>query len=177
MKVMDGTRSSLPPRRGDRHWFAKCEVNIAKKLLGRLPQRSYEYLFKRNSRERLLNQHSRLTHDLEAQLPCQREDIDSIRNLARSFWRTQSKISTILCCIPGVVALGGKAAESSAEAEFPTLSLTEIQNARGIMDVLVEMLSAINPSNKEKFKGVEGLLKCHDTTKITLNSRLWRVKE
>ncbi|KAK4846744.1 hypothetical protein QYF36_021552 [Acer negundo] len=70
-----------------------------------------------------------------------------------------------------------EAAESSAEAEFPTLSLTEIQNARGIMDVLVEMLSAINPSNKEKLKGVEGLLKCHDTTKITLNSRLWRVKE
>ncbi|KAK0570493.1 hypothetical protein LWI29_002116 [Acer saccharum] len=42
-----------------------------------------------------------------------------------------------------------EAAESSAEAEFPTLSLTEIQNARGIMDVLTEMLSAIDPSNKE----------------------------
>ncbi|XP_028802165.1 TOM1-like protein 9 [Neltuma alba] len=40
-------------------------------------------------------------------------------------------------------------AESSAEPEFPTLSLTEIQNARGIMDVLAEMLSAIEPSNKE----------------------------
>ncbi|KAL6980115.1 hypothetical protein U1Q18_021766 [Sarracenia purpurea var. burkii] len=42
-----------------------------------------------------------------------------------------------------------EAAESSAEAEFPTLSLSEIQNARGIMDVLSEMLSAIDPENKE----------------------------
>ncbi|XP_054788560.1 TOM1-like protein 9 isoform X2 [Prosopis cineraria] len=41
------------------------------------------------------------------------------------------------------------AAESSAEPEFPTLSLSEIQNARGIMDVLAEMLTAIEPSNKE----------------------------
>ncbi|KAF9681126.1 hypothetical protein SADUNF_Sadunf06G0193100 [Salix dunnii] len=58
------------------------------------------------------------------------------------------------------------AAESSAESEFPTLrgylrcvfvlifelpftSLTEIQNARGIMDVLAEMLNALDPSNKE----------------------------
>ncbi|GKV03404.1 hypothetical protein SLEP1_g15709 [Rubroshorea leprosula] len=40
-------------------------------------------------------------------------------------------------------------AESSAEAEFPTLSLTEIQNARGIMDVLAEMLNALEPGNKE----------------------------
>lgn len=41
-------------------------------------------------------------------------------------------------------------AESSVEAEFPTLSLTEIQNARGIMDVLAEMLTALEPSsNKE----------------------------
>ncbi|OMO61882.1 VHS domain-containing protein [Corchorus capsularis] len=40
-------------------------------------------------------------------------------------------------------------AESSAESEFPTLSLTEIQNARGIMDVLAEMLSALDPGNKE----------------------------
>lgn len=28
-------------------------------------------------------------------------------------------------------------------------SLSEIQNARGIMDVLAEMLSAMDPSNKE----------------------------
>ncbi|KAK8660762.1 hypothetical protein V6N13_051673 [Hibiscus sabdariffa] len=41
------------------------------------------------------------------------------------------------------------AAGSSAESEFPTLSLTEIQNARGIMDVLAEMLNAIDPGNKE----------------------------
>nr|GMD83891.1 target of Myb protein 1-like isoform X1 [Ipomoea batatas] len=44
------------------------------------------------------------------------------------------------------------AAESSAEAEFPTLSLTEIQNARAIMYVLAEMLSAIDPENKESLK-------------------------
>ena len=31
-------------------------------------------------------------------------------------------------------------------------SLTEIQNARGIMDVLAEMLSAIDPANKEVFR-------------------------
>ncbi|KAK1370212.1 putative target of Myb protein 1-like [Heracleum sosnowskyi] len=43
-------------------------------------------------------------------------------------------------------------AESSAEPDFPTLSLTEIQNARGIMDVLAEMLSAISPEHKEKLK-------------------------
>lgn len=47
---------------------------------------------------------------------------------------------------------GPEAAESSAEPEFPTLSLTEIQNARGIMDVLSEMLSAIGPENKEGLK-------------------------
>ncbi|XP_022754585.1 TOM1-like protein 9 isoform X4 [Durio zibethinus] len=40
-------------------------------------------------------------------------------------------------------------AESSAESEFPTLSLTEIQNARGIMDVLAEMLNALDPGKKE----------------------------
>ncbi|KAK9683733.1 hypothetical protein RND81_10G161300 [Saponaria officinalis] len=39
--------------------------------------------------------------------------------------------------------------KASAEPEYPTLSLTEIQNARGIMDVLAEMLSAIDPTNKE----------------------------
>ncbi|XP_076943852.1 TOM1-like protein 9 [Bidens hawaiensis] len=35
-----------------------------------------------------------------------------------------------------------------AESEFPTLSLTEMQNARGIMDVLAEMLTAIDPEKK-----------------------------
>ncbi|XP_027333782.1 TOM1-like protein 9 isoform X2 [Abrus precatorius] len=44
---------------------------------------------------------------------------------------------------------GQDTAEASAESEFPTLSLTEIQNARGIMDVLAEMLNALDPSNKE----------------------------
>lgn len=29
------------------------------------------------------------------------------------------------------------------------ISLTELQNARGIMDVLTEMLSALDPSNQE----------------------------
>ncbi|RDX79524.1 TOM1-like protein 9, partial [Mucuna pruriens] len=43
-------------------------------------------------------------------------------------------------------------AESSAESEFPTLNLSEIQNARGIMDVLAEMLNALDPANKEGLK-------------------------
>ncbi|CAN8273214.1 unnamed protein product [Cochlearia groenlandica] len=42
--------------------------------------------------------------------------------------------------------------EPSAEPEFPTLSLSEIQNAKGIMDVLAEMLSALEPGNKEDLK-------------------------
>ncbi|MBA0662001.1 hypothetical protein Goklo_006207, partial [Gossypium klotzschianum] len=41
-------------------------------------------------------------------------------------------------------------AESSEEPDFPTLSLTELQNARSIMNVLTEMLSAIDPANKER---------------------------
>ncbi|KAL6524091.1 hypothetical protein OROMI_031186 [Orobanche minor] len=47
---------------------------------------------------------------------------------------------------------GPDGAESSVEAEFPTLSSTELQNARGIMDVLAEMLNALDPSNKEGIK-------------------------
>ncbi|KAA3468223.1 TOM1-like protein 2 isoform X2 [Gossypium australe] len=39
--------------------------------------------------------------------------------------------------------------ESSAEPDFPTLSVTEIQNARGIVDVLSEMINALDPANKE----------------------------
>ncbi|KAL8054309.1 hypothetical protein ABFX02_05G129000 [Erythranthe guttata] len=42
--------------------------------------------------------------------------------------------------------------ESSGEDEFPTLSVTEIENARGIMDVLAEMLNALDPDNKEGIK-------------------------
>ncbi|CAN7032505.1 hypothetical protein BRARA_H01294 [Brassica rapa] len=42
--------------------------------------------------------------------------------------------------------------EPSAEPDFPTLSLSEIQNAKGIMDVLAEMLSALEPGNKEDLK-------------------------
>ncbi|GMG99063.1 hypothetical protein Nepgr_000903 [Nepenthes gracilis] len=39
-----------------------------------------------------------------------------------------------------------------SEAEYPTLSLTEIQNARGVMDVLAEMLNALDPGNKESLR-------------------------
>ncbi|XP_009125501.2 TOM1-like protein 9 isoform X2 [Brassica rapa] len=42
--------------------------------------------------------------------------------------------------------------DPSAEPDFPTLSLSEIQNAKGIMDVLAEMLSAIEPGNREDLK-------------------------
>ncbi|KAG7540620.1 VHS domain [Arabidopsis thaliana x Arabidopsis arenosa] len=47
---------------------------------------------------------------------------------------------------------GNDVPEPSAEPEFPTLSLSEIQNAKGIMDVLAEMLSALEPGNKEDLK-------------------------
>ncbi|CAO2181494.1 unnamed protein product [Urochloa humidicola] len=40
-------------------------------------------------------------------------------------------------------------AESSAANDFPALSMSEIQNARGIMDVLAEMLNALDPGNRE----------------------------
>ncbi|XP_072978731.1 TOM1-like protein 9 isoform X2 [Typha angustifolia] len=39
--------------------------------------------------------------------------------------------------------------ETSTGSDFPALSLTEIQNARGIMDVLAEMLNALDPGNRE----------------------------
>ncbi|OUZ99980.1 VHS [Macleaya cordata] len=41
------------------------------------------------------------------------------------------------------------APESSGVSDLPTLSVTEIQNARGIMDVLAEMLNALDPGNRE----------------------------
>ncbi|PKU68048.1 hypothetical protein MA16_Dca022957 [Dendrobium catenatum] len=44
---------------------------------------------------------------------------------------------------------GEDLSESSAPPDFPTLSVTEIQNARGIMDVLAEMLNALDPGNRE----------------------------
>nr|CAB3471640.1 unnamed protein product [Digitaria exilis] len=40
-------------------------------------------------------------------------------------------------------------AESSTANDFPALSMSEIQNARGIMDVLAEMLNALDPGNRE----------------------------
>ncbi|XP_062189220.1 TOM1-like protein 9 [Phragmites australis] len=40
-------------------------------------------------------------------------------------------------------------AGSSAANGFPALSMSEIQNARGIMDVLAEMLNALAPGNRE----------------------------
>lgn len=58
-----------------------------------------------------------------------------------------------------------EAAEASAESEFPTLSLTEIQNARGIMDVLAEMLNALDPNNKEvQFNMLPTELHCATTS-------------
>jgi len=40
-------------------------------------------------------------------------------------------------------------AESSAANDFPALSMSEIHNACGIMDVLAEMLNALDPGNRE----------------------------
>lgn len=42
-----------------------------------------------------------------------------------------------------------ESAGPSADSDFPLMSLSEVKNARGIMDVLSEMLSALDPSNKE----------------------------
>jgi hypothetical protein len=50
--------------------------------------------------------------------------------------------------------------------EISFASLTEIQNARGIMDVLAEMLNAIEPSNKEVY------LKCEEFRNYTCNNTI-----
>ncbi|XP_068648260.1 TOM1-like protein 9 [Aristolochia californica] len=42
--------------------------------------------------------------------------------------------------------------QEAADSDLPTLSLAEIQNARGIMDVLAEMLNALDPGNREGLK-------------------------
>jgi hypothetical protein len=47
---------------------------------------------------------------------------------------------------------GGEAAQSSIASDLPGLSLTEIQNARGLMDVLLEMLNALDFRPKEGIK-------------------------
>uniref|UniRef100_A0ACD5ZJF6 Uncharacterized protein n=2 Tax=Avena sativa TaxID=4498 RepID=A0ACD5ZJF6_AVESA len=44
-----------------------------------------------------------------------------------------------------------EAPESSVQ-DFPAISLAEIQNARGIMDVLSDMLNAIDPSKREELR-------------------------
>lgn len=44
-----------------------------------------------------------------------------------------------------------EAPESSAQ-DFPATSLADIQNARGIMDVLSEMLNAVDPSKREELR-------------------------
>ncbi|KAJ8471920.1 hypothetical protein OPV22_026263 [Ensete ventricosum] len=45
-----------------------------------------------------------------------------------------------------------KARGSSIPPAFPVLRLNEIENARGIMDVLAEMLNALDPGNREGLK-------------------------
>ncbi|XP_008789328.2 TOM1-like protein 9 [Phoenix dactylifera] len=42
-----------------------------------------------------------------------------------------------------------EAPESSAGSDFPILSLAEIQNARGVIDILSQMLNALEPGNKK----------------------------
>ncbi|CAM8895343.1 unnamed protein product [Rhodiola kirilowii] len=59
---------------------------------------------------------------------------------------TATNIST------NVLNLDSQQDTAQSEADFPTLSLTEIQNARSIMDVLTQMLNATDPQKKEGFR-------------------------
>eukprot|EP00252_Welwitschia_mirabilis_P020637 TRINITY_DN5094_c0_g1_i1.p1 TRINITY_DN5094_c0_g1~~TRINITY_DN5094_c0_g1_i1.p1 ORF type:complete len:538 (+),score=135.63 TRINITY_DN5094_c0_g1_i1:890-2503(+) len=52
----------------------------------------------------------------------------------------------------GTSSLGAQVAENQPEATFPIMSLSDIQKARGIMEVLMEMLNAIDPKDKESVK-------------------------
>ncbi|KAH9300168.1 hypothetical protein KI387_011751, partial [Taxus chinensis] len=45
-----------------------------------------------------------------------------------------------------------EAVQSSTISDLPPLSITEIRNARGLMDVLMEMLNALDPKSKEGVK-------------------------
>ncbi|KAG6414573.1 hypothetical protein SASPL_121945 [Salvia splendens] len=61
-------------------------------------------------------------------------------------------------------------ADSSVEYDFPTLSPTVMENARGVMDVLAEMLNVIGPDNKEEVKQdiiIDLLKKCMASTSET----------
>ncbi|KAK3156579.1 hypothetical protein QOZ80_2AG0109080 [Eleusine coracana subsp. coracana] len=50
---------------------------------------------------------------------------------------------------PQTLRVTQQEAPESSVPEFPALSRTEIQNARGVMDVLSEMLNAMDPGNRE----------------------------
>lgn len=45
-----------------------------------------------------------------------------------------------------------EAVQSTTNSDLPPLSITEIRNARGLMDVLMEMLNALDPKSKEGLK-------------------------
>ncbi|GLJ29508.1 hypothetical protein SUGI_0581680 [Cryptomeria japonica] len=45
-----------------------------------------------------------------------------------------------------------EAVQSTTNSDLPPLSITEIRNARGLMDVLMEMLNALDPKSREGVK-------------------------